>query len=239
MSPVIGLTTSIDADESVLQMNRSYIAPLLALGATPLLLPPAEDPEVLARYVSLCDGLLLSGGGDVDPLRFGEDQMWECGDVSPVRDAFELALFSRFLAEGGKPVLGICRGMQLMNVALGGSLYQDLPAARADKSIAHRQKQRSVYASHGVTLSAGSRLMQMLGKKDLRVNSHHHQAVNRVASPLRISALAPDGVIEAVEMPEHPFCIGVQWHPERLWDQPGSDVHARIFKAFVDAAEKK
>ena len=238
MKPVIGLTTSINEDESVLMMNRSYISAVTAAGALPVLLPATDDPDVIAGYVQMIDGLLLTGGGDIDPASFHENQEWACGEISPVRDAFELQLCKAYLARGKGPVLGICRGVQLLNVALGGSLYQDLAAAYPNATLAHRQKQRGIYPSHNNSISPGSRLSRILSAHEIRVNSHHHQALKRVADTLSVSATAPDGVIEAVEMRDHPFCIGVQWHPERLWNQPGGEMHARIFQAFVENAIK-
>lgn len=239
MLPVIGVTTSINEDESVLQMNRSYIAALMQAGAAPLLLPPAEDEAVISRYVGMIDGLLLSGGGDVDPSCYGETQRWECGDISPVRDSFELRLCKAFMQSGSKPLLGICRGMQVMNTALDGTLYQDLASDFPAATIAHRQKQRPLYTSHIVTVDTSSHLSRIIGCEQLRVNSHHHQAVKQLAEALRAVATAPDGVIEAVEMPGHPFCIGVQWHPERLCDQKNGDGHYRLFTAFVQACQTR
>lgn len=239
MLPVIGVTMSINEDESILQMNRSYIAALMQAGAAPLMLPPTEDEALIARYAGMIDGLLLSGGGDVDPSCYGETQRWECGEVSPVRDDFELRLCRAFVAAERKPLLGICRGIQVLNAALGGTLYQDLASEFPAATIAHRQKQRPLYASHTVSVDADSHLSRIIGGVELRVNSHHHQAVKELAAPLRAVAFAPDGVIEAVEQPGHPFCIGVQWHPERLCDQKGGDGHARLFSAFVEACEKR
>lgn len=239
MLPVIGVTTSVNEDESILQMNRSYIAALMQAGAAPLMLPPTEDEALIIRYVGMIDGLLLSGGGDVDPSCYGEAQRWECGEISPVRDAFELRLCKAFLSSGSKPLLGICRGIQVLNAALGGTLYQDLASEFPAATIAHRQKQRPLYTSHTVTVDACSHLSRIIGCEQLHVNSHHHQAVKHLAEPLRAVAAAPDGVIEAVEQPGHPFCIGVQWHPERLCDQKGGDGHARLFSAFVQACEKR
>lgn len=233
--PIIGITTSLNEDENVLMMNRSYPEALACTGALPLLLPATEDPEAISRYAALCSGLLLSGGDDLDPSAYGEAQSWHCGAICPLRDSFELALCKEFLRLR-KPILGICRGIQVLNVALGGTLYQDLQSEYAD-SIAHRQKQRSCCHSHPVQLAEGSRLAALYGADTLAVNSHHHQAVRQPGAGLIISAAAPDGVIEAVEHAELPFCIGVQWHPERLWNQPASAIHTRLFRAFADACE--
>lgn len=234
MQPIIGFTTSTNEDESVLQMNCSYLNALTHADAIPVLLPPTIDPSVITRYAQLVDGLLLSGGVDIDPLRYGENQQWDCGEISPLRDAFELAICKEFLLQK-KPVLGICRGVQVMNVALGGSLYQDLQHTASDHSIAHRQKQRSCYASHPVTIFRETLLHQIFDADELPVNSLHHQAVRHIGEGLVPSACSPDGIIEAIEMPSQPFFIGVQWHPERLWDQQETEMHSKLFSAFVRA----
>ena len=233
MQPIIGITTSLSEDETILQMNRSYTGAVAGAGGIPVLLPITEDAEVVSRYASLCDGLLLSGGDDVDPSAYGEAQSWHCGTVSPPRDGFELALCRQFIRLQ-KPILAICRGIQVLNVAMGGSLYQDLQTDLPD-SFAHRQKQKPWHASHPVTLAEGSLLSGILAADAIAVNSHHHQAVAQPGKSLTVSATAPDGVIEAIEMRTHPFCIGVQWHPERLWDQPLTADHARLFRAFIEA----
>lgn len=235
MQPIIGITTSISEDESLLQMNRSYVRAISAADALPVLLPATEDASVIASYAQMCHGLLLSGGDDIDPSVYGEAQSWQCGSISPLRDAFELALCREFLRLK-KPILAICRGIQVLNVALGGTLYQDLQTERAS-SIAHRQKQKAWYASHPVSFAEGSLLSGILQADAIAVNSLHHQAVRETGAGLVASAISPDGVIEAVELPGHPFCLGVQWHPERLWDQSATAAHARIFRAFTEACQ--
>ncbi len=231
--PIIGITTSVNEDESVLQMNRSYPAAIAQAGGLPVLLPLTGSGAAIGYYAAMCDGLLLSGGDDIDPSAYGEAQSWRCGTVNPPRDAFELALCREFLRLR-KPILAICRGIQLLNVALGGTLYQDLQSELPD-SLAHQQKQLPRYTSHPATIAEGSLLSGICGTEAIAVNSHHHQAVAIPGHGLTITATAPDGVIEAIELPGHPFCLGVQWHPERLWDQPDTKIHARLFTAFVEA----
>ncbi|MBQ2953314.1 MAG: gamma-glutamyl-gamma-aminobutyrate hydrolase family protein [Clostridia bacterium] len=235
MKPIIGVTSSITADALILQMNRSYPESIAQAGGAALLLPATEDADTIARYADMLDGLLLTGGDDVDPALYGEFQRWDCGDISPLRDAFEMAVCSAFIARE-KPILGICRGIQLLNVALGGTLHQDL-AHEIPNSIAHRQKQPSCHPSHPVMLSEDSLLRDMFGEK-LLVNSHHHQAVRDPGQGLRITATAPDGVVEAVEHATLPFCVGVQWHPERMWRQRGGEDQLKLFRAFVQACAK-
>lgn len=235
MRPIIGVTTSVSEDEAVLQLNCTYTDALIAAGAAPILLPPTDSPTLIAQYAGMIDGLLLSGGGDVDPQLFGETQHWEIGAISPVRDAFELALCQAVLDKGTVPILGICRGLQVLNVALGGDLYQDLKADFPGKTLAHQQKQRSCHPSHPVSIAPNTMLHSILGQMEVMVNSHHHQAIRRLPEGFISTASAPDGVTEAAELLHHPFCMGVQWHPERLWDQCGCALHKRIFSAFVDA----
>ena len=233
MRPIIGVTTSLSDDENLMQLNRTYTSALFSAGALPVLLPVTTDPDVIADYASRFDGLLLTGGDDVDPHRFGALQTWACGTVHPLRDEFEIALCCEFVRLR-KPILGICRGIQLMNAAFGGTLYQDLQSEVCG-CIAHRQKQLSHYASHPVRLAEGSQLARIYGIPDVTVNSLHHQAIKNVAFDLHVAATAPDSVIEGIEHATLPFCIGVQWHPERLWDQDATAMHAKLFKAFVDA----
>ena len=237
MQPIIGITTSVMTDTLTMHMGQPYPRAVLNAGGTPILLPATEDAPTIARYAQMIDGLLLSGGDDIDPQRYGDYQTWACGDICPLRDAFEIALCHEVLRLG-KPIFGICRGLQLLNTALGGKLHQDLPS-EVPTSIAHRQQQKPEFVSHPVAIVEGSRLHQVLGTENLPVNSHHHQAIKAIAPSLTVTATAPDGVIEAVEMPDHAFCLAVQWHPERLWDQPSSMTHARLFEAFVQACQQQ
>lgn len=237
MQPLIGITTHLSEDERTIQNNRTYSDALIAAGAIPVLLPVTNDPEVIRLYAERIDGLLLSGGVDVNPAMFGEDQRWECGSVSVLRDEFEKQLCDILLRDSTKPILGICRGLQLLSVALGSSMYQDLATCFDGKTLSHRQKQRAVYCSHRVEIKPGSRLHQIYGTETVMVNSLHHQAVRNLPEHLLESAKAPDGVIEAAELRGHPFCIGVQWHPEVIWDEPGGEIHQRLFQAFVQACQ--
>lgn len=238
MRPVIGLTHSIQQDEKRLTMPMSYSNVIREAGGIPILLPITRDEEVIAAYAQLVDGILFSGGEDVDPSYFGEDQLWSCGDVMPLRDEFELKL-CRFLVENHptKPVLGICRGEQVLNVAMGGTLYQDLKTQRPD-CIAHQQHQIAPYTSHKVYLEANSYLQNIYGSANIATNTFHHQAVKDIAPGLVVTARASDGVIEGIENPNHPYFIGVQWHPERLVEREENAVHQQLFKSFVEACRR-
>jgi putative glutamine amidotransferase len=236
---VIGLTTiSIAATEEHrpprLGQNETYIQAVAAAGGAPLLIPHLADEGLLRAVYEQLDGLLLTGGEDVDPARYGQAIHEKCGAISASRDATELPL-ARWAMQEGKPLLAICRGIQVLNVALGGSLYQDIGAqlpgaARHDWYPGFPRN----HLPHTVAVSAGTHLARIVGAGSLPVNSLHHQAVHHVAPPLVITALAPDGVVEALEARDHPFVIGVQWHPEEL---AGEDARARrLFEALVQAS---
>jgi len=216
------------------QVPAGYAAAVEAAGGIPVILPvlaPEKAPEVLEHL----QGLLLSGGVDLDPSHYGEDPLPGLGKVTPERDAFELALARRALA-AGVPVLGICRGVQVLNVAAGGTLFQDL-GSQLEKVLKHRQEAPRWHESHAVRLDPSSRMAAILGVTETRVNSFHHQAVRLVAPGLRAVAWAPDGVIEAVESVDGGFALGVQWHPEEMWDR--YPLHLKPFSALVEAARAR
>lgn len=232
---MIGITSSVDEEDRV-QVPSGYAAAVEAAGGIPVVLPvlaPEKAGEVLAHL----QGLLLSGGVDVDPSHYGEDPLPGLGRVTPERDAFELALAREALALG-VPVLGVCRGVQVLNVAAGGTLYQDL-GSQMGNVLKHRQEAPRWHESHSVRLDPGSRLAAILGVPEVRVNSFHHQAVREVAGGLRAVAWAPDGVIEAVEATgtDHRFALGVQWHPEEMWRR--HPLHLKPFAALVEAARAR
>lgn len=235
MRPVIGITTHLSDDERTMQLGRTYTDVMLHMGALPMMLPATTDAQVIAQYAHQIDGLLLSGGGDVDPQLFGETTDWVCGAISPLRDDFEMKLCAELLHTSSKPILGICRGFQVLNVALGGTLYQDIQSGVKVKTLSHRQKQRAIYASHSVAITPDTKLRDIVQSDTVMVNSLHHQAVHVIAEGFAVSATAPDGIVEAAELTGHPFCIGVQWHPEQLWNQPGGQVHELLFRAFAEA----
>lgn len=231
MKPLIGVTCS--QKEEQLSVTRYYGEAVLASGGIPVLLPVTLDLQVINSYGELLDGLLLSGGGDVDPAFYGEEPIRGLGEVCPDRDIFELELCSLFLARQ-KPVLGICRGLQVLNVALGGTLYQDL-VIQHPTGLEHHQKAPKHWPTHKVQVANSSRLHDILKTSELRVNSFHHQGIKTVADSLKVVAWAADGVIEGVEQ-EAGFVLGVQWHPERLWEN--REEQKRIFAAFIDGARR-
>ncbi len=179
------------------------------------------------------DGLLLTGSGpDLPPSLYGERQRYRYKLMSRPRYEFELAM-ARLAADEGLPMFGICGGMQAINVALGGSLVQDIASQRA-AALPHRGSGPATRLSHPVQVAPRSLLRRIVRHAQIRVNSSHHQSVSRVAPSLAVSAVAPDGIIEAIEAPQHPFLLGVQWHPEFLYER--DSVHRRLFQAFLRAA---
>jgi putative glutamine amidotransferase len=237
--PVIGLTSNtIPSQERYrpprLGQNQTYLQAVLRAGAAPLLIPHITDHVLLRAIYQRLDGLLLPGGEDVAPTRYGEMPHEKCGTPSQERDETELTL-ATWAVEEGKPLLAICRGIQVLNIALGGSLYQDIQAqipgaAKHDWYPGHPRTLRP----HGVDCVEGSRLADTVGSSSLEVNSLHHQALKALAPTLEITARAPDGVVEAVEVPGHPFALGVQWHPEEL---AAEDAQAQaLFAALVEAS---
>ena len=233
--PVIGVTCSPNEAENRISLHCGNMDALLAAGALPVALPLTDEPQALQAMVDSCDGFLFSGGGDVDPLLFRQSQKPFCGGISPKRDAMELGLAALLIARRDKPVLGICRGFQVMNIALGGDVYQDIAAEYPGDAIAHRQKQPEQYPSHQVIVTMSSLLDVVTHAHQLMVNSLHHQAVRRLGEGFLPCGVAPDGIIEAAALEGHPFFLGVQWHPERMWqtDAPSMD----LFRALVEACD--
>ena len=219
-------------------MGQRYVEAVRTVGGLPWLIPLIpQDPDTLAAIFDRLDGVFLTGGVDVDPSRYGEPKHPKCGTTDPDRDAVELMLLEHAMA-ANKPVLAVCRGIQILNVACGGTLYQDVteqvPAAmKHDYFPTPAQPSRS-YLAHQISVKADSRLGELLGEAEVPVNSMHHQAIKDLAPNLRATAFAPDGIIEAVEGTGGQFLLAVQWHPEELTDtQPGMK---RLFSSFVAAA---
>ena len=230
--PVIAVTPMYDPGEERYTLKSAYMQMLEGLGAVPLILPLTDDPVILEAYLDLCDGLVLSGGGDLDPARYGHRDEGLSGGILPLRDEMELAL-CRMAVERDLPVLGICRGHQVLNVALGGTLYQDLKI-QMGTDCAHQVLDPVGGFVHPVELVPGTPLAQNQGTGSVMVNSRHHQAVRDLAPGLVVQAVSPDGVIESVYLPGKRFIWGVQWHPESIWS--ASEENRKIAEEFLRAA---
>ena len=232
--PIIGITLDHEKPGGYSNLpwyalRENYCAPVSQAGGVPVALPHAL--ECVPQYLDLIDGLIVTGGDfDVDPKYFGAATTHAAVTTKEARTAFELVLIEGAL-ERDMPLLGICGGQQLLHVALGGSLHQHIPDAVPD-ALAHEQPNPRTEPGHGVAVEPGTRLFDIVGERELQVNSAHHQAAADAPDPVIVNARAPDGVIEGIEMAGRDFCIGVQWHPEYLI----SDGDAKIFAALVAAA---
>jgi putative glutamine amidotransferase len=239
--PVIGIPCAIYPDSWFTPASGnavSYLRAVEAAGGIPLLIHLTRDGEVLDAHYARCDALLFAGGEDIEPARYGAAPRPELGKTNPAQDEVEIGLARRAAAEG-KPMLGICRGMQLLNVALGGTLYQDIPAElpatfNHDESTDRRDMS---YLAHPLALAEDSWLAERLGAAELVVNTLHHQALRDIAPSLRVTGRAPDGVVEAVEGTGAGFILGVQCHPEELWERADTR-WARLFEGFIAVAGK-
>lgn len=238
--PLIGCTTyhkTIPQNGSsldIIGLMPSYIKAVVAAGGVPVLIPLGLNDEQLLAIFSRIDGLLLPGGGDVDPAEYEGHPHETMFGIDRDRDRTEL-LMARTAVAQQKPLLAICRGIQVLNVALGGSLYEDI-RTHYPNALTHDNfnNHPASHISHEVAIQTGTKLAQQLGQTQTHVNSLHHQGINRLADGLIASATAPDGIIEAVELPSHPYAIGVQWHPEHLVQNDPAMLS--LFKGLVSAA---
>jgi putative glutamine amidotransferase len=241
--PVIGIATQTlpgvpGERQPCWLMGRSYVEELRKVGGVPWVIPLIpHDPDTLREIFDRLDGVFVTGGVDVDPTSYGEAKTPLCGTTDPDRDAVELLLLKHAM-ERKLPVLAVCRGIQILNVLGGGTLYQDVsamvPAALKHDYFPTPEQPSRKYLAHDITVKAGSKLGAILGDAVVPVNSMHHQAIKDLAPGLAPTAFAPDGIIEGVEGTGDQYVIAVQWHPEELTDtQPGMK---RLFTTFIDAA---
>lgn len=231
--PLIGITTSHDTQEKAYFLKYSYAESIVRAGGLPVLLPSDEAVGQEAEYAAAVDGILFAGGGDLHPRYFGEEPFegFESGSILPQRDSFEIRLYQE--AEKRRlPMLGICRGIQVMAAAAGGSIYQDIDTGmKRAQRIRHMQKAPDWCETHTVKLVAGTKLAGIYGTEQIMTNSFHHQAVKRAPEGYRVNAWSLDGVIEGMESVSLAFCIGVQWHPERTADRDTRT--AELFRTLV------
>jgi len=231
MKPIIGITTDVrDNGENVLK--HTYVQAVIRAGGLPMIVPVGLEEDV-EQLIAILDGLILSGGNDINPMLFNEEPHEYLGEVSPSRDSIELELARRML-KTGKPILGICRGMQVLNVAVGGSVYQDLHKQNDGPILQHMQKAPNTHSSHYVQVEKGSLLESIAGSERIQVNSYHHQSVKDVPAAFKVTGVASDGIVEAFESNDEKFVLGVQWHPEAL-STAGDVVSLRIFEKFISA----
>jgi putative glutamine amidotransferase len=235
MKPLIGITTYQSTNaygQPTVILQQSYVRAILEAGGVPVLIPSMIANDGWDAVYSRLDGILFSGGGDIALEHFAGDPHPRIDDVEPERDAVELQMIQT-AASDGKPFLGICRGCQVLNVALGGTLYTHIPdqlPGALDHSYPGNMRRVLV---HEVKIEEGTHVAEIYGEPIIKVNSLHHQGLKDIAPSLRVAGHAPDGLVEAVELPDHPFGLAVQWHPEWLTDQKAT---RNLFRKFVEAA---
>jgi putative glutamine amidotransferase len=240
LQPFIGITTGIRFSDEGWRYYGAYAPNATAIeraGGLPVLIPCGLQEKTLRAIYERMDAVLIPGGGDVDPRHYGADKHPLTDRIDPDRDQTELTV-ARWAVEDDLPLFGICRGHQVMNVAMGGTLVQDIPS-QVDTTIAHNMSKELPRSGHGheVRINPGSRLAGIIGSTAVAVNSYHHQSVQQPAPTTNITAYAPDGVVEALEHPDRQFVLSVQWHPE---DMAGDEeAMQRLFDAFVDAARER
>ena len=236
MQPVIGITTFEGTNPDGLPTSlllQAYIHAIMQAGGVPVMIPSMLAEQGWDALYERTDGILFSGGGDIAPEYYHGENHQRVAGIDPLRDTLEFNLL-RAVVDDGKPFLGICRGIQTVNVGLGGTLYEHLgEQLRGGIDHTYPSTMRTTLV-HEVKIEEGTRIAEVVGEPILKVNSLHHQGLREVAPYLRVTGYAPDGLVEAVELPDHPFGLAVQWHPEWMTDQLST---RKLFKAFVDAAK--
>lgn len=230
----IGVIPLVDFEKKSYWMLPGYMDAIVELGGLPLMLPLSDDKEIISQIAYEFDGFLFTGGHDVSPEMYGERISDKCGKCCIMRDTMEKLLLNEVL-KANKPVLGICRGIQIINTVLGGTLYQDLPSQKPSE-INHHQTPPYDIPVHNVNIIENTLLYNIIKKDELSVNSYHHQAVKELSPILTTMAYSPDGLIEAVGIKDKKFVLAVQWHPEFSYKTDESS--RKIFKAFIDAANE-
>ena len=236
MKPLIGISPSAEIDQSYYMTTTDNMRAIEQAGGMPVVLSYVSSEQDITDLAERIDGLYLTGGYDIDPTLFGEEPHPKLGTIIPARDKFEIAMVHK-MRELGKPILGVCRGCQIMNIAVSGDMYQDMYSQIDGDLLQHQQKAPKEHGSHFVFVKEGSLLHKLTGKKKLTVNSRHHQANRRVPENFQVSGKASDGVIEALESKEEPFFLGLQWHPENMVAH--NDVASeKIYQGFIRACKK-
>ena len=238
MKPVIGMNSGVPiSDEGGHRyvLGGNYTNAILKAGGIPVILPATQEPEVMEEYFRFINGLLLVGGPDIDPKIYGDSEKLATVSVaSPLRLDFDLSI-ARLALEKNLPVMGVCMGCQVLNVASGGTLYQDIEQQAPTHKVRHYRKIAPYYLFHRITIAQDSLLFQIVGKETMEVNSAHHQSVKDPGRDFKITAYSEDGIVECIENPGHPFALGIQWHAEAIHDRPEQ---LSLFCALVSAASK-
>ena len=229
--PIIGVTPSVDEEKHRCLVQPGYLESIDRAGGLGLMLPLTDRDEDITQFIELCDGFLFVGGPDIEPWRYGQELLPECGPQNVQRDAMEWKLLTAALA-ADKPVLGVCRGIQVLNALLGGTLYQDIPS-QYETELTHEMGDPPYNReTHPIRVVEGTPLAELSHAEG--VNSRHHQAILELAPGLEVMAYAADGIIEAVRMPEKRFVWAVQWHPEAFWEEEGMNLE--LFRKLVEAS---
>lgn len=227
MKPVIGITANYDLDTGLFLLKDYYVEAVSNAGGRPVILVPGLDEKIIDSYLEICQGIILSGGGDIDPLYFSQLPEEQLGEINPWRDELEIKIAQKAL-HSNFPILGICRGCQVLNVAAGGTVLQDIKTG-----LCHMQKAPRSYPIHDIFIEKPSLLASIINYDSIRVNSFHHQAVQYLGESIMISARAADGIVEAIESNKHSFFMGVQWHPECMKDKFSN----LLFSALIQKAK--
>lgn len=230
--PMIGVLPLVDMERESYWMIPGYMKGIEAAGGIPVILPLTTDHEIIQKLVEDFDGFLLTGGQDVSPKLYGEEILPECGQINSERDEMERILIEKVI-EMDKPMLGICRGIQILNTILGGTLYQDLPMQHQSE-INHHMTPPYDRVVHKVKIKGGTPLYFILNVKEIGVNSYHHQAIKDLSKKLKVAAVSEDDIIEGVYMPDKKFVLATQWHPELSYISDKNSM--KIFEAFVNVA---
>lgn len=233
MIPLIGVLPNVDGEKKS-KIENTYIRAIEASGGAAILLPYTANPESIDRFIDLCDGFIFAGGADIEPARYGEEKHPLCGETTPYRDQVEFLAFEKIM-KTEKPIMGICRGSQLINVALGGTLYQDIPS-EIKTDLTHKQEHPHSEPAHEANVVSGSLLHSLIGKSRIHINSLHHQAIKELGDGLSPMAVADDGIIEAIARTGKRLVWGFQWHPEKAFDN--SEDSKIIFKKFIEECGK-
>ena len=234
MRPIIALFGEVD-DELCITMQNTYVKAIEGAGGIPLIVPCVMGDGAVDDIIARCDGFLFTGGDDIHPSRYGETVKEKCGSIQLFRDELEFRVLDRILLSG-KPIVAVCRGIQLLNVFFGGTLYQDIPT-ELDTPIAHKQNEPKFSVSHRVRIVADTPLYELLGAEYAQTNSFHHQAIKELGRGLSVMALADDGIIEGVYAEGEQYIRAYQWHPERIFETDGDN--RKIFEDFIDACKIK